>query len=111
MVFMVPLLIMATSLVSKINTRVALVKGWVNSFLAFMGQLYIGFYNPDLNGIFAANEPGVIGAAEAVKRAGKSGKIVIIGWDAAPDELTAVQNRSEERRVGKEGRSRWSPYH
>src|SRR5260370_36109500 len=44
MVLMVPLLIMATSLVSKINTRVALVKGWVNSFLAFMGQLYIGFY-------------------------------------------------------------------
>src|SRR5260370_27599240 len=44
MVFMVPLLIMATSLVSKINRRVALVKGWVNSFLAFMGQLYIGFY-------------------------------------------------------------------
>jgi hypothetical protein len=39
----VPLLIMATSLVSKINTRVALVKGWVNSFLAFMGQVYIGF--------------------------------------------------------------------
>jgi hypothetical protein len=36
---------MATSLVSKINTRVALLKGWVNSFLAFMGQVYIGFYN------------------------------------------------------------------
>ena len=44
MVLMVPLLIMATSLVSKINTSVALVKGWVNSFLAFMGQLYLGFY-------------------------------------------------------------------
>src|SRR5258708_4948405 len=41
---MVPLLIMATSLVSKINTSVALLKGWVNSFLAFMGQVYIGFY-------------------------------------------------------------------
>jgi len=40
----VPLLIMATSLVSKINTRVALLKGWVNSFLAFMGQLYLGLY-------------------------------------------------------------------
>src|ERR1044072_9213578 len=25
--------------------------------------------------------------------------------------LTSVTNRSEERRVGKEGRSRWSPYH
>src|SRR6266700_4864432 len=47
MVLMVPLLIMATSLVSEINTRVALVKGWVNSFLAFMGQLYFGFYNTD----------------------------------------------------------------
>src|SRR5437016_2147482 len=44
MVLMVPLLIMATSLVSKFNTSVALVKGWVNSFLALMGQLYLGFY-------------------------------------------------------------------
>jgi integrase/recombinase XerD len=35
---------MATSLVFEINTSVALVKGWVNSFLAFMGQLYFGFY-------------------------------------------------------------------
>src|SRR2546422_11279046 len=26
-------------------------------------------------------------------------------------ELAAVEERSEERRVGKEGRSRWSPYH
>src|SRR6266566_8262857 len=42
---MVPLLIMATSLVSKINTTVALLKGWVNSFLAFMVQVYLGFYN------------------------------------------------------------------
>lgn len=47
--------------------------------------------HPDLKGIFAANEPGVIGAAEAVKKAGLSGKVVIIGWDAAPDEVTAVQ--------------------
>src|SRR5258708_7622919 len=29
---------------------------------------------------------------------------------AAPERLITV-NRSEERRVGKEGRSRWSPYH
>ena len=26
-------------------------------------------------------------------------------------QLTAVYSRSEERRVGKECRSRWSPYH
>ena len=27
------------------------------------------------------------------------------------DNVLAVSNRSEERRVGKECRSRWSPYH
>jgi ribose transport system substrate-binding protein len=47
--------------------------------------------HPNLKGIFAANEPGVLGAAEAVRRAGKAGKIKIIGWDAAPDELKGVE--------------------
>src|SRR6266566_7423796 len=56
MVLMVPLLIMATSLVSKINTSVAFLKGWVNSFLAFMGQLYLGFYRV---GREADDEPGL----------------------------------------------------
>ena len=28
-----------------------------------------------------------------------------------PEHITAVTTRSEERRVGKECRSRWSPYH
>ncbi|MBE3559783.1 MAG: ABC transporter substrate-binding protein [Ktedonobacteraceae bacterium] len=47
--------------------------------------------HPDLNGIFAANEPSVLGAAEAVRRAGKAGKVVIVGWDASPDEIKGVQ--------------------
>src|SRR2546426_9943014 len=29
----------------------------------------------------------------------------------ASNGLNAIRTRSEERRVGKEGRSRWSPYH
>src|SRR3712207_8799370 len=29
----------------------------------------------------------------------------------APLAFLALEDRSEERRVGKEGRSRWSPYH
>ena len=33
-----------------------------------------------------------------------------ICWDAIPP-LNAISSRSEERRVGKECRSRWSPYH
>src|SRR6266542_3537606 len=31
--------------------------------------------------------------------------------DALPEELKLLGVRSEERRVGKECRSRWSPYH
>ncbi|MEO3755481.1 ABC transporter substrate-binding protein [Streptomyces sp. B6B3] len=48
--------------------------------------------NPDLAGIFAANEPSVLGAAQAVEAAGRSGEVVIIGWDAAPDEIAGLRN-------------------
>jgi ribose transport system substrate-binding protein len=48
--------------------------------------------NPNLKGIFAANEPGVLGAAEAVRQAGKSGKVTIVGWDASPDEIEGVRD-------------------
>jgi ribose transport system substrate-binding protein len=48
--------------------------------------------NPGLQGIFAANEPGVLGAAEAVRQAGKSGKVTIVGWDASPDEIKGVRD-------------------
>ena len=47
--------------------------------------------NPDLAGIYAANEPGVLGAAEAVRQAGLEGEVVIVGWDTAPDEIKAVE--------------------
>ena len=32
-------------------------------------------------------------------------------YQDAVDEAERLQDRSEERRVGKECRSRWSPYH
>lgn len=48
--------------------------------------------NPKLDGVFAANEPSVIGAVQAVKAAGKSGDITMIGWDAAQDEIEALKN-------------------
>lgn len=48
--------------------------------------------NPNLDAIYAANEPGVLGAAEAVRRAGKEGDVTIVGWDTAPDEVQAVED-------------------
>jgi ribose transport system substrate-binding protein len=48
--------------------------------------------NPDLDAIFAANEPGVLGAAEAVRQAGKEGEIIIVGWDAASEEVQGVRD-------------------
>ena len=56
-------------------------------------------------------------AAEALESAAKAKgwevKVETQGSIGLENELTAedVASRSEERRVGKECRSRWSPYH
>jgi ribose transport system substrate-binding protein len=46
--------------------------------------------HPDLDGIFAASEPGVVGAVNALNQAGKAGKVKFIGWDASPDEIKGI---------------------
>ena len=53
------------------------------------------------------NRTGHTGASEASMAYTVSGDFV----EANGDALTVPANRSEERRVGKECRSRWSPYH
>ena len=49
------------------------------------------------------------------KRNGKTGKYYVASRKKDPTQLKAATHkntsRSEERRVGKECRSRWSPYH
>ena len=45
----------------------------------------------------------LLGEVEAVKKAAADGSFDITGAE--------IIDRSEERRVGKECRSRWSPYH
>lgn len=47
--------------------------------------------NPNLNGIYAGNEPSVLGAAEAVRQAGKAGQIKIIGWDTSDGQIESLQ--------------------
>ena len=49
-----------------------------------------------------SKEPGVVHAEDYQYMCSETGQQKVID---------AIQNRSEERRVGKECRSRWSPYH
>lgn len=46
---------------------------------------------PDLDGIFAANEPTALGAAEAIQKSGKAGRITLVGWDAAPQGIKLIE--------------------
>ncbi len=47
--------------------------------------------NPDLKGIFAANEPGAIGAAQAIKQRKLVGKVKLVAFDAADAEIRALE--------------------
>ena len=47
--------------------------------------------DPDLNAIFAANDPPALGALQALKSAGRS-DVIIVGFDAIPDAVEAVKN-------------------
>src|SRR3712207_9480515 len=57
----------------------------------------------------------IIDELEPVKRGGYGGAIGYLSYTGDLDTCihirTVVMKRSEERRVGKECRSRWSPYH
>ncbi len=47
--------------------------------------------HPDLKGIFAANEPGAVGAAQVLRARKLSGKVKLVAFDAAPTEIKALQ--------------------
>ena len=48
--------------------------------------------HPDLKGIFAANEPGAIGAARVLQARKLVGKVKLVAFDAAPTEIKALQD-------------------
>lgn len=45
---------------------------------------------PTVKGVFAANDLMALGAAEAVKTRGKTGQILIVGFDAIPEAAQAI---------------------
>ncbi len=47
--------------------------------------------NPNLKAIFASNLFSAQGAATGIKQAGKEGEIVVIGFDAGPDQVKALK--------------------
>jgi len=60
--------------------------------------------------------PGVdgFGVLKAVRSRGNTPVLMLTARDKVEDRVRGLQegaDRSEERRVGKECRSRWSPYH
>ena len=44
----------------------------------------------NLKGVFGINDDSALGAAKAIEAAGLGGKVVVIGYDAAPEARTAI---------------------
>jgi len=55
--------------------------------------------HPDVDAIYAACGPPLLGALEAIKAAGSEGKLITVGFDASPDELTAIAGGTESGSV------------
>jgi ribose transport system substrate-binding protein len=47
--------------------------------------------HPDITAVFAPDEEGTVGAAQAIQRAHKVGKVVLFGWDAGPDTIQVLK--------------------
>lgn len=49
--------------------------------------------HPDLKGIFVANEAGTIGVVQGLKSKNKVGQVKVVGFDAAPNEIQALNDK------------------
>ncbi|PWD50210.1 sugar ABC transporter substrate-binding protein [Serinibacter arcticus] len=56
-----------------------------------------------VTGIWAANDDMALGALEAVQQAGLAGKVAVVGIDAVPDALTAIEDGSMTATVSSDG--------
>ncbi|WP_203932570.1 sugar ABC transporter substrate-binding protein [Virgisporangium ochraceum] len=56
-----------------------------------------------VKGIWAANDDMALGALEALQQAGLTGKVAVVGIDAVPDAVRAVQNGTMAATVSSDG--------
>jgi ABC-type sugar transport system substrate-binding protein len=55
--------------------------------------------NPDVQGVFCINDNEAMGAIEALKAAGKNDDVLLVGFDAIPDAITAIADGDMEATV------------
>ena len=48
--------------------------------------------HPDLNGIFAINDPSALGAVAALEKANKTAQVKVIGFDGQPEGKRAIRD-------------------
>lgn len=56
-----------------------------------------------VKGIWAANDDMALGALEALQQAGRAGKVAVVGIDAVPDAVAAVQSGAMTATVSSDG--------
>jgi len=56
--------------------------------------------NPDVDAIYGACGPPILGALQSIKREGRSpSSILVVGFDALPDEITQIESGAEDATV------------
>jgi ribose transport system substrate-binding protein len=60
-------------------------------------------HGDEIKGIWAANDDMALGALEALKQAGKEGEVAVVGIDAVPDALTAIEDGEMTATVSSDG--------
>jgi ribose transport system substrate-binding protein len=60
-------------------------------------------HGDDIKGIWAANDDMALGALEALQQAGRAGEVAVVGIDAVPDALTAIESGDMTATVSSDG--------
>ena len=71
-------------------TIVAKLSGHGTKDMAFRTAEDILQAHPDLAGVFGINDDSALGALAAVEKAGRQGRVVIVGFDAVPEARQAI---------------------